>query len=249
MSLPHERLSPRLLSSSHNHIPTYIHDHQSWQEAETLLKDVDPDMKALAEDEIASLSEQLAEICQVRLPALLLPPSQTAQLSAILELKAGAGGDEASLFVEEVSRMYMRYATERGWKTSILSKTVGNVGGNGLKDVTLEVKGEGAFGDFRFERGVHRVQRVPATESAGRVHTSTIAVVVSCPSRAVAATSRSEPWTVRFPQVLPLSENNTETTTDDIVDEKDVKSEVMRSRGAGGQASRRCSYEVFLFPP
>ena len=137
-------------------------------------------MKALAEDEIASLTEQLAEICQLRLPALLLPPSQTAQLSAILELKAGAGGDEASLFVEEVSRMYMRYATERGWKTSILSKTVGNVGGNGLKDVTLEIKGEGAFGDFRFERGVHRVQRVPATESAGRVHTSTIAVVVSC---------------------------------------------------------------------
>jgi protein subunit release factor A len=142
---------------------------QSWQEAETLLRDVDPDMKALAEDEIASLTEQLAEICQVRLPALLLPPSRTAQLSAILELKAGAGGDEAS----------MRYATERGWKTSILSKTVGNVGGNGLKDVTLEVKGDGAFGDFRFERGVHRVQRVPATESAGRVHTSTIAVVVS----------------------------------------------------------------------
>lgn len=136
-------------------------------------------MKALAEDEIDSLRKSLTDLCETRLPSLLLPPSQSAQLSAILEIKAGAGGDEASLFVEEVMRMYMRYAAERNWKTSVLSKTVGNVGGNGLKDVTLEVKGEGAFGDFRFERGVHRVQRVPATESAGRVHTSTIAVVAS----------------------------------------------------------------------
>ena len=152
---------------------------QAWQEAETLLRDNDPDMKALAEDEITSLRERLTELCETQLPSLLLPASQSAQLSAILEIKAGAGGDEASLFVEEVMRMYMRYAAERNWRTSILSKTAGNVGGNGLKDVTLEVKGEGAFGDFRFERGVHRVQRVPATESAGRVHTSTIAVVVS----------------------------------------------------------------------
>jgi peptide chain release factor 1 len=193
-------------------------------------------MKALAEDEIASLTERLTELCQVRLPALLLPPSQTAQLSAILELKAGAGGDEASLFVEEVLRMYMRYAADRGWRTSILSKTVGNVGGNGLKDVTLEVKGEGAFGDFRFERGVHRVQRVPATESAGRVHTSTIAVVVSHSS----FPRWSHELTMdRHSQVLPLSENNNESSTDDVVDEKDVKTEVMRSRGAGGQVILR----------
>jgi peptide chain release factor 1 len=167
----------RVVTRAHEtiHIPIV----QAWQEAEKLLLDADPEMKDLAEEEMKELTEQLQHLKETLLPSLLLPPSKTAQLSAILELKAGAGGDEASLFVEEVLRMYTRYATNKGWKTSILSKTSGNVGKDGLKDVTLEVKGEGAFGDFRFERGVHRVQRVPATESAGRVHTSTIAVVVS----------------------------------------------------------------------
>lgn len=171
-------------------------------------------MRAMAEEEIGVLETQASEILSTRLPSLLLQPSTTDELSAILELKAGVGGDEASLFVDQVSRMYTRYANDQHWKCEILSKTAGNAAGlGGLKEITIKVVGEGAFGDLRFERGVHRVQRVPETESAGRVHTSTIAVVV-----------------------LPVLENT--GGSDDVVDEKDVKTEVMRSRGAGGQVSR-----------
>jgi hypothetical protein len=154
---------------------------QAMAEAETLLQDSDPAMRSLASEELAGIEEQMSELLRDRLPALLLPPSSTASLGAMIELKAGVGGDEAALFVEQVMRMYLRYAQSRGWRTEILSKTAGSIGtgaGTGLKDVTIKIDGEGAFGDFRFERGVHRVQRVPATESAGRVHTSTIAVVV-----------------------------------------------------------------------
>lgn len=150
-------------------------------EAEALLQDPDPGMRSLASEELSGLEDEMSELLQDRLPALLLPPSATASLGAMIELKAGVGGDEAALFVEQVMRMYIRYAQTRGWRTEILSKTAGSIGtgaGTGLKDVTIKVLGDGAFGDFRFERGVHRVQRVPATESAGRVHTSTIAVVV-----------------------------------------------------------------------
>ncbi|KAJ9112333.1 hypothetical protein QFC19_000753 [Naganishia cerealis] len=189
----------------------YIDAQEAIAEAQTLLDDSDPSMRSLAHEELSALQDQISELLHGRLPALLLPPSSTASLGAMLELKAGVGGDEAALFVEQVMRMYLRYAQSKGWRTEILSKTAGSIGtgtGTGLKDVTIKVDGAGAFGDFRFERGVHRVQRVPATESAGRVHTSTIAV-------------------------LPVMEKT--ETSDDIVDEKDVKSEVMRSRGAGGQ--------------
>jgi peptide chain release factor 1 len=135
----------------------------------------------MASEEIADLEAQIASLLTERLPALLLPQISTDDLSAMLELKSGVGGDEASLFVEQVSRMYIRYANEQGWKSEILSKTPGNAGGlGGFKEITLKIIGQGAYGDLRFERGVHRVQRVPETESAGRVHTSTIAVVVRC---------------------------------------------------------------------
>ncbi|KAJ9105397.1 hypothetical protein QFC21_001767 [Naganishia friedmannii] len=193
----------------------YMDAQDAITEAETLLQDSDPSMRSLANEELTHLHTQLTSLLSTRLPNLLLPPSSTlASLGAMIELKAGVGGDEAALFVEQVLRMYLRYAQARGWRTEILSKTSGAIGtgtGTGLKDVTVNVEGDGAFGDFRYERGVHRVQRVPATESAGRVHTSTIAVVV-----------------------LPVMEKTTETS-DDLVDEKDVKTEVMRSRGAGGQ--------------
>jgi peptide chain release factor 1 len=170
------RLVSALIRESANHV--YL---QAMAEAETLLQDSDPAMRSLASEELAGIEEQMSELLRDRLPALLLPPSSTAALGAMIELKAGVGGDEAALFVEQVMRMYLRYAQSRGWRTEILSKTAGSIGtgaGTGLKDVTIKIDGEGAFGDFRFERGVHRVQRVPATESAGRVHTSTIAVVV-----------------------------------------------------------------------
>ncbi|KAJ9116608.1 hypothetical protein QFC20_000541 [Naganishia adeliensis] len=197
---------------------------QAMTEAEALLQDPDPGMRSLASEELSGLEDEMSELLQDRLPGLLLPPSATASLGAMIELKAGVGGDEAALFVEQVMRMYIRYAQTRGWRTEILSKTAGSIGtgaGTGLKDVTIKVLGDGAFGDFRFERGVHRVQRVPATESAGRVHTSTIAVVV-----------------------LPLMEKV--DAADDLVDEKDVKTEVMRSRGAGGQHVNKTESAVRL---
>lgn len=187
-----------------------------------LLNDPDPTMRAMAEEEISSLQEQMDDILEKQLPALLLPEPETDGLSALVELKAGVGGDEAALFVEEVMRMYQRYAQDRSWKVTILSKTPGSLGGSGLKDVTLEIKGTGAFGDFRLERGVHRVQRVPQTESAGRVHTSTIAVVV-----------------------LPVLEDDGKSSIVHV-DEKDVKTEVMRSRGAGGQHVNKTESAVRL---
>ncbi|GHJ84233.1 hypothetical protein NliqN6_0635 [Naganishia liquefaciens] len=202
----------------------YMDAKSAMAEAETLLQDSDPAMRSLASEELAALEEQMSELLQDRLPALLLPPSSTAALGAMIELKAGVGGDEAALFVEQVMRMYTRYAQAKGWRTEILSKTAGSIGtgaGTGLKDVTIKVDGDGAFGDFRFERGVHRVQRVPATESAGRVHTSTIAVVV-----------------------LPVMEKV--DASDDLVHEKDVKTEVMRSRGAGGQHVNKTESAVRL---
>ncbi|KAJ9120654.1 hypothetical protein QFC22_002584 [Naganishia vaughanmartiniae] len=207
-------------------------------EAETLLQDSDPSMRSLAHEELTALQSEIAQLLTQRLPTLLLPPSSTASLGAMIELKAGVGGDEAALFVEQVMRMYLRYAQAKGWRTEILSKTSGAIGtgtGTGLKDVTLKVDGVGAFGDFRWERGVHRVQRVPATESAGRVHTSTIAVVFQ-------ETKVSSPMAA---QVLPVMEKTTETA-DDIVDEKDVKTEVMRSRGAGGQHVNKTESAVRL---
>lgn len=194
-------------------------------DSKALLNDPDPTMRAMADEEISSLQEQIDEIVESQLPALLLPEPETDRLSALVELKAGVGGDEAALFVEEVMRMYQRYAQDRSWKVTILSKTPGSLGGTGLKDVTLEIKGPGAFGDFRLERGVHRVQRVPQTESAGRVHTSTIAVVV-----------------------LPVLEDDGGNKSSNMVhiDEKDVKTEVMRSRGAGGQHVNKTESAVRL---
>lgn len=194
-------------------------------------------MRALAQDELAGLSEQLEELTG-SLPGLILPPLSADELSAILELQAGAGGDEASLFTEEISRMYVRYAASKGWKTTVLSKSEGNIGGDGLRDVALEIKGEGAYGAFKFEKGVHRVQRVPSTDSSGRIHTSTMSVVVS-PSvnmcnGAFIADKLMNPFVVK---VLPVAENTNETTADDVVNPSDVRVETMRARGAGGQVS------------
>ncbi len=148
------------------------------EESHQLLSDPDPSLRSMATEEIEDLNSQLSNLLTQTLPNLLLQPSPTSSLSAILEMKAGVGGDESSLFVEQISRMYIRYANSQGWKCEILSKTPGG-GLGGLKEITIKVLGEGAFGRLKNERGVHRVQRVPETESAGRVHTSTIAVVVS----------------------------------------------------------------------
>jgi peptide chain release factor 1 len=150
---------------------------QAIEESHQLLSDPDASLRSMASEEIDYLNSELSALLTKTLPNLLLQPTPTSSLSAILDLKAGVGGDESSLFVEQISRMYIRYANTQGWKCEILSKTAGS-GLGGLKEITIKVLGEGAFGRLKSERGVHRVQRVPETESAGRVHTSTIAVVV-----------------------------------------------------------------------
>jgi peptide chain release factor 1 len=118
-----------------------------------------------------------------QLPNALLPPSETEELSALVELKAGVGGTESSLFVAELLRMYGRFARLNNWAPTVLTSSESDSGG--LKDVILEVKGAGAYDMLRWESGVHRVQRVPATEASGRVHTSTVAAAVSVPTLVV----------------------------------------------------------------
>ncbi|EPQ32418.1 uncharacterized protein PFL1_00614 [Pseudozyma flocculosa PF-1] len=192
--------------------------------------DPDEDMRAMALEELPSLESELddvrAELQEVLLSTSVDPIEATAE-GAILELRPGVGGQESSLFVGEVTRMYTKFcenkpADEDGggqWQVETLSLTSTDVttsssgSGLGLKEAILEVKGRGAYRRLKFEAGVHRVQRIPATQNLGKLQSSTIAVMV-----------------------LPVSANSGESAkADDVVDPKDVKTEVMRSRGAGGQ--------------
>jgi peptide chain release factor 1 len=133
-------------------------------------------MRALASDEHTSLTSSLSHSLSTTFPSLLVPPSTTNHLSALLELKSGVGGSEASLFLGDLLRVYLRYAQTMKWQAAIIGKNEND--GGGIKDAIVELKGEGAYDGLRWESGVHRVQRVPATETKGRVHTSTVAVVV-----------------------------------------------------------------------
>jgi peptide chain release factor 1 len=160
--------------------------HQALLETKTYLNDPDPTMRDLA------LEEQSAQLTTLQtllrsFPPLLLPPSTTGSYNALIELKSGVGGAESSLFLTDLLRMYVRFAESRGWRTKV-SMGSGAEGG-GVKEASVEVRsgsggaggwedGEGAYEMLRWESGVHRVQRVPATESSGRVHTSTAVVIV-----------------------------------------------------------------------
>src|SRR5574337_1683743 len=135
----------------------------------------DEAMRELAEAEIPDLERRKEEL-ENRLKELLLPKDPRDEKSVIVEIRAGAGGDEAGIFAADLFRMYTRYADAKGWKTEILSQNATGVGG--FKEVIFEVKGRGAYSRLKYESGVHRVQRVPVTESAGRIHTSTATVAV-----------------------------------------------------------------------
>ncbi len=149
---------------------------QELEETKTLLTDdADPELRELAEVEIARLQARLDEL-EPQLRQLLLPKDPRDTKSVIVEIRAGAGGDEAGLFAAALYRMYTRYAERQGWNTELLSGHSTGVGG--FKEVIFDVKGRGAFSRFKFESGVHRVQRVPITESSGRIHTSTATVAV-----------------------------------------------------------------------
>jgi len=165
----------------------------------------DPEMRELAyqeEAEIATLQATLAEALKV----LLLPKDPNDEKSVLLEIRAGTGGEEAALFAADLFRMYSRFAERRRWKVEILSMSEASAGG--LKEVVATIDAKGAYSQLKFESGVHRVQRVPATEAQGRIHTSTATVAV-----------------------LPEAEE-----VDVQIDPKDLKIDVMRSGGPGGQS-------------
>jgi peptide chain release factor 1 len=165
----------------------------------------DKEMKALAESE-HDLQLATASRLESELRVLLLPKDPNDDKSVIVEIKAGEGGEESALFAGDLFRMYQRYAERRGWKTEVLSSEPSDMGG--FKDVTFEVKGKGAYSRLKHEAGVHRVQRVPDTESQGRVHTSAAGVLV-----------------------LPEAEE-----LDVQIDPKDLKIDVYHSSGPGGQS-------------
>jgi peptide chain release factor 1 len=135
----------------------------------------DPEMKALADEELAELREKLPE-AEHRLAVALLPRDAADARPAMLEIRAGTGGDEAALFAGDLYRMYERYAAEQGWRVEPISMSASDVGG--FKEIVANVSGNGVFAKLKFESGVHRVQRVPVTESGGRIHTSAATVAV-----------------------------------------------------------------------
>jgi len=163
----------------------------------------------LAQEECRDVLTQLTRLAEVDFPALFVTPSKTAGMSALMELKSGVGGSESSLFLAELMRVYMRFANTQNYVPSIVAKSDSDTGG--VKGAILEIQGAGAYDALRWESGVHRVQRVPATESSGRVHTSTVAIVV-----------------------LPLIEDP-QSGEEDLFKMEDIRLEVMRARGAGGQ--------------
>ncbi len=165
----------------------------------------DAEMKALAEEELPAVRERLGD-AERELALKLLPRDAADERSAILEIRAGTGGDEAALFAGDLFRMYQRYAEERGWRVEPISASASDVGG--FKEVVASVTGGGVFARLKFESGVHRVQRVPVTESGGRIHTSAATVAV-----------------------LPEAEE-----VDVQIDDKDLRIDVFRSSGPGGQS-------------
>lgn len=144
-------------------------------EAQLLLKDSDPDLREMAEEEISSAKAQL-ETLDAQLQRMLLPKDPRDGRNVFLEVRAGTGGDEAAIFSGDLFRMYSRYAERQGWRVEVLSANEGEHGG--FKEVIARVEGENVYGKLKFESGAHRVQRVPATESQGRIHTSACTVAV-----------------------------------------------------------------------
>jgi peptide chain release factor 1 len=174
-------------------------------ELEALRSGDDAEMRAMAEQEYFVLKARLPEM-ERDLQAMLLPKDAADEKNAILEVRAGTGGDEAALFAAQLFRMYQRYAQLRGWRFETME--IGETGLGGYRDATANISGAGVFARLKFESGVHRVQRVPQTEASGRIHTSTATVAV-----------------------LPEAEE-----VDVQIEEKDLRIDIFRSSGPGGQS-------------
>jgi peptide chain release factor 1 len=223
----HAELTQRLAD------PAVLADHKAYSEINKTLREIDPpvrlfreysrlerqlaetdellaglgkedDLHALAVEERAQLSARLADLAE-RLRAELAPKDPNDERNVILEIRAGTGGDEATLFAGELFRMYSRYAEQRGWRVEVIDLSQSEVGG--IKEVSAIVEGRGAYSRLKYEGGVHRVQRVPATEAAGRIHTSAVTVAV-----------------------LPEAED-----VEVEVDEKDIRVDRFCASGPGGQ--------------
>jgi peptide chain release factor 1 len=200
------------LSKERSQLEKIVETYRAWKKVEAevrgneeLLESGDPDLKAMAKEELPALKARRDELAE-QLKVLLLPKDPMDDKDVLVEIRAAAGGDEAALFAEEVMQMYLRYAASRGWKAEIVDFSAGNQGG--VKDATISLSGDAVYSTMKYESGVHRVQRVPATEAQGRIHTSTITV-----------------------SVLPEAEE-----ADVDLKDSDIEMQVMRSTGAGGQS-------------
>ena len=201
----------RPLAKEHSELSELVEAIKKYKQAETdaeanadLLDDDDPEMRQMAEEDIENLRLEMGELVE-RIKFLLLPKDPNDERNVLIEVRAGTGGEEASLFAADLFRMYSRYAETQGWKVEIMSAHETDAGG--FKEVVAMIEGQGAYSKLKYESGVHRVQRVPATESQGRIHTSAASVAV-----------------------LPEAED-----VDIDLDPNDLRIDTYRSSGAGGQ--------------
>lgn len=187
-----------------NKYKEYEQTKQAIEDAKEMLNESDEEMRQLAKEELNENTEKLEEIKE-GLKILLIPKDPNDDKNVIVEIRGGAGGDEANIFAGDLYRMYSRYAERRRWKTEIMSSTPSDMGG--FKEISFMIMGQGAYSRLKYESGVHRVQRVPDTESSGRIHTSTVTVAV-------------------LPEVEDI---------DFKLDLNDVRIDVFRASGNGGQ--------------
>ena len=186
---------------------------QELEENKQLLHDSDPDIKAMAQEEIAAAEAELPEL-EHKIKVLLLPKDPLDEKNTILEIRAGTGGEEAALFAADLFRMYTRYAEIKGWKVEIMSESPSDSGG--YKEIICLISGDRVYSHLKFEAGTHRVQRVPATETQGRIHTSTATVAV-----------------------MPEAEE-----VELELNPKDLRIDTFRSSGAGGQHINKTSSAI-----
>jgi peptide chain release factor 1 len=199
-------------AKAHSELAPIVEKYRLWKDLEksiaetkAMLSDAEPDLRAMAQEELTSLEQRRTQV-EDDLKVLLLPKDPNDEKNVVLEIRAGTGGDEAALFAAELFRMYSKYAERQGWRLELMSSNDTGVGG--VKEVIATIEGRGVYSKLKYESGVHRVQRVPATEASGRIHTSTVTVAV-----------------------LPEAEE-----VDIQINEKDLRVDTFCSSGPGGQS-------------